>query len=138
MSDVNIYKKALQLGLRFPSQKGLLTLEDLFHLPLTSRSGFDLDTVAKTINAQLKEEAEESFVETKTNPRKAALEVALDVIKDIILTKQEDTKKASKALANRTEKARLLEVLHGKKDEALQQLTPEEIQAKIDALDVDE
>lgn len=138
MSDMNIYKKALQQNMRFPSVKGQLTLEDLFHLPLQSRSGFDLDNVAKTINLALKEEAEESFVETTSNPRKAALALALDVVKDVIVTKQEDAKKAAKAQANRTEKARLLEVLHGKKDEALQQLTPEEIQAKIDALDADE
>lgn len=138
MSDVNIYKQALLQGLRFPSIKGLLTIEDLFQLPLTSRNGFDLDTVAKAVNHELKEEAEGSFVETKTNPRKQYLELALEIVKDVISTKLDQAKAATKRKANASEKARLTEILHGKKDEALQQLTPEQIQAKIDALDADE
>lgn len=137
MSEVNIYKQALQACIRFPSQKGQLTVEDLFVLPLQSRSGFDLDNVAKSVNALLKEEAEESFVETTTNPRKAMLQLALDVVKDVIGTKQEQAKKAAKQKANATEKARLLEVLHGKKDLELQVLTPDEIQARIDAIDAE-
>jgi len=137
MSDINIYKQASILALRFPSLKGGLTVEQLWELPLTSRTGFDLDNTAKAVNAELKLEAEESFVETSTNPAKARLELMLEILKDVISTKQEQAKAAVKAKANREEKARLLEVLHGKKDEALQALTPAEIQARIDALDAE-
>lgn len=138
MSDVNIYKQVAQLGLRFPSARGLLTVEQLFQLPLTSRTGLDLDSIAKTINAELRLQSEESFVETsKANAEAKTLQLALDIVKDVISTKQDEAKAAAKAKANREEKARLLEVLHGKKDEALQALTPAEIQARIDALDAE-
>lgn len=135
MTDVNIYKAACRQALRFPSTKGTLATEDLWELPLTSRTGFDLDTIAKAVNQALKEEAEESFVETSTNPRKTQLELMLELLKDIIGTKQEEARKATLQKANATEKARLLEVLHGKKDAELQALTPAEIQARIDAID---
>jgi hypothetical protein len=137
MSEVNIYKAATQQALRFPSQKGGLTVEQLWELPLTSRSGFDLDTTAKAVNMLLKDEAEESFVEKSTNPAKAKLELMLEIVKDVIGTKQEQAKAAAKRKANADEKARLTEVLHGKKDAALQALTPDEIQARIDALDAE-
>lgn len=137
MSEVNIYKEASRLGLRYPSIKGTLTVEQLWELPLTSRNGFDLDEIAKCVNHALKEEAEESFVEKSTNPTKARYELMLEIVKDIISTKQEDAKAAAKRKANQVEKARLLEVLHGKKDAELQALTPGEIQARIDALDAE-
>lgn len=137
MSEVNIYKEASISALRFPSIKGSLSVEQLWEMPLTSRTGFDLDNVAKTVNAALKEEAEESFVEKSTNPRKVQLQLMLDILKDVISTKQDFAKKASKQKANATEKARLLEVLHGKKDQELQALTPAEIQARIDAIDAE-
>jgi hypothetical protein len=137
MSEVNIYKEASRQGLRFPSIKGTLTTEQLWDMTLTSRTGFDLDTVAKTVNAALKEEAEESFVEKSTNPRKVQLQLMLDILKDVIETKQDLAKAAAKQKANATEKARLLEVLHGKKDQELQALTPAEIQARIDAIDAE-
>lgn len=137
MSEVNIYKEAAQLCLLFPSIRGSLSVTDLFELPLTSRNGFDLDNVAKSVNLALKEEAEESFVEKSTNPTKARLQLMLDIVKDVIETKQEQAKKATRLKANQSEKARLLEVLHGKKDQELQALTPAEIQARIDALDAE-
>lgn len=137
MSEVNIYKAASQAALRFPSIKGSLSTEDLWQLPLTSRSGFDLDTTAKSVNAMLKDEKEESFVEKSTNPQRVQLQLMLDILIDIIGTKQEQATKAAQRKVNQSEKARLLEVLHGKKDEALQALTPEEIQARIDALDTE-
>lgn len=138
MSDVNIYKAATQQALRFPSLKGPLTTEQLWELPLTSRTGFDLDNTAKAVNQALKEEAEESFVEKSTNPTKVRLQLMLDILKDVIETKQEQAKAAARRKANADEKARLVEVLHGKKDAALQALTPDEIQARIDALDADQ
>lgn len=138
MSEINIYKTAAQIDLTFPSNRGQLTVSQLFKLPLTSRVGFDLDTVAKTVNALLKEQTEESFVDSaKSNAQAKALQLALDVVKDVISTKQTEANLAAKRKANADEKARLLEVLHGKKDAELQALTPAEIEARIAALDAD-
>lgn len=138
MTEVNIYKQAAQQSLTFPSNRGLLTVEQLFKLPLTSKTGFDLDNVAKTVNALLKEQTEESFVEaSKTNAQAKTLQLALDIVKDVISTKQDEANRAAKRKANADEKARLLEVLHGKKDAELQALTPAEIEARIAALDAD-
>ena len=64
------FEKASRIRLRFDTPQGSLTVEDLWQLPLTSRTGrANLDDIAKSLNRQLKETAEESFVvkNNKTN-----------------------------------------------------------------------
>lgn len=134
MSD--IYKFAAQNGLRFASKKGELTVEQLFDLPLKSQTGFDLDTVAKGINAQLKGVTEESFVENATaDPRKQALSIALDIIKDVIATKQAENRAALDRANRQAEKNKLRDLIASKKNEKLNQESIEELQKKLEALD---
>jgi len=131
-----MYKFAAQNRLRFESIRGELTAEQLFDLPLKSNSGFDLDTIARGVNAELKAMAEESFVETTTaNPRKKALEVSLEIVKDVIKTKQ-DANAARLSRAKRIEERRkILDALAAKKDQALTAASVDELEKKLAELD---
>lgn len=131
----DIYKYAAQNTLRFGSVRGDLTVEQLFDLPLTSRSGFDLDTVAKGVNADLKECGEESFVSTAPNPRRRPLEIALELVKDVIKTKQEAAAAALARQHKAEERRKILDALTTKKDQALTAASVEELEAKLAALD---
>ena len=53
MSDINIFEQASRAKLRFDSVKGQLVTEQLWDLPLQSKTNFDLDTVAKGISGAL-------------------------------------------------------------------------------------
>ena len=64
--------------------KGQLTTEQLWDLPLQARSSLDLNTVAVEVNRELKGLAEESFVETRSNPRRGELEIMLEIVKFVI------------------------------------------------------
>jgi len=128
------FKKAARLKLRFPSIKGYLSVEQLYDLPLTSKAGFDLDSVAKTINASLRVASEDSFVNTKPNLEKDLNQLCLDIVKEVIADKLAENEANAKAVANRHEREKLLEVLQGKKDAALTNLSEEELEAKIRAL----
>lgn len=130
----NIFKEALVAKLRFASVKGSITTEQLFDLPLTSRNGFDLDSVAKAVNFELKQLAEESFVATTHSPEKAMTELALDVVKEIIADKLEAAARAAAAASKNVEKQKLLAILAKKTDEQLEGLSVEELQARIAAL----
>ena len=89
MSD--IYKYAAKNGIRFPSSRGNLMAEQLFAMPLKAANGFDLQTVDRTSDNELKTMGQTDFVgDGETNPRKKELEVSLDIVKDIIGTKKED------------------------------------------------
>ena len=132
----DIYKFAAMTKLRFPSSRGELTVEQLFQLPLKSQSGFDLDTVARGINTQLKGMTEESFVEdVSADPRKTALTVSLEIVKDVIATKQAENRAAAAKVARAAERKKLLDVLAAKKDEKLSQASIEELEKKLAELD---
>ena len=131
-----MYKFAAQTKLRFPSTKGDLCVEHLFELPLKAASGFDLDTVARTIHSELEGLGEVSFVEDNTNnPRKKALETSLEIVKDVIATKVAEnaarTNKAQKAAL----RLKLNDAIAAKKDEALSQASIEDLQKQLAALD---
>lgn len=129
-----MFEKATRLKLRFDSPRGDLTTEQLWDLPLQSKSGFDLDTVAKAVNSELKSISEESFVETKTNPRKGELELKLEIVKHIIKVKQDENLAAVSAATKREERKRLESILATKQASALEQLSVEEIQKRLDEL----
>ncbi len=132
---MDLYKYAAQNGLRFPSRKGDLTAEQLFQLPLKSATGVDLDTVARTINTSLKGVSEESFVEdTSSDPKKTALAVALDIVKDVIRTKQEANKAAAERTAKNAQLQKVLDVLAQRKDQKLTQASDAELEAMLKEL----
>lgn len=59
---MNIFEIAAIQKFRFPTIKGEVTTEALWDMPLVSKNGFDLDDVAKTVNAALKSVTEESLL----------------------------------------------------------------------------
>lgn len=134
--SADIYKYAAQKKLRFPSVRGDLTVEQLFELPLKATNGFDLDSVARNINGALKGVTEESFVEdATTDPRKAGLTIALDVVKDVIKTRQEENAAARNKANKAIERKKLLDAIAAKKDQALTAASLEDLEKKLAALD---
>lgn len=132
----DIYKFVTKNSTRFPSKRGDLTAEQLFELPLKSQTGFDLDTVARTINNQLKGVSEESFVEdTSADPRKQALAVALAVVKDVIATKQAENRAAMMKSQRVAERKKILDAIAAKKDQALTTASMEDLEKQLAALD---
>lgn len=131
-----MYKFAAQNKLRFPSNRGDLTVEQLFDLPLLQANGFDLNSVAIMISRQLKVTGEESFVkDTIDNPQRKALEVSLDIVKDIIKTKQEENAARLNRVSKMAERRKILDAMSAKQDQALSVASLEELQKKLDALD---
>lgn len=131
----NLFLQATREKFRFESSKGDLSVEQLWDLPLTSRTGFDLDTIAKAVNANLKSSNEESFVNVSNNPAVSRLQAQLEVVKAIIEVKLAQAEAAKKRAEKAAERQRLMEVLHSKKDQELQGLSVEEIERRLSQLD---
>lgn len=134
MENQNIFELASKAKLRFTTMRGEMSTEVLWDLPLQSKSGFDLDSTAKDVNARLKAVTDESFVNTKANPAKAELELKLEIVKHIIAVKQAENADRLAAAERAAKKTKLIEVLSRKQDAALEQLSPEEIQKQIEEL----
>ena len=132
---MNIFEQATRRAIRFESAKGDLSVEQLWDLPLQSRNQFDLDTVAKTVNRQLNDVTEESFVSVRENPAKETLSLKLELVKHIIISvKLQEAEEARNRANKASEKEKLLRLLDEKQNEALRALTPEEIQERLKAL----
>jgi hypothetical protein len=132
---MNIFETATRKQFRFPSSKGDLTTDQLWTLTLASHSGFDLNSVAVSVNNALKAVTEESFVNIKPNPGKTDLEAKLEVVKYIISVKQEEQASARSAADKAAKREKLVQALANKEDEALTNLSPDEIRAKLAELD---
>lgn len=131
----NIFEHASRVKTRFPSNRGDLTTEQLWDLPLQSKSGFDLDSVAKAVNSQLKAVTEESFVSTGTNPAKSKLEHMLETVKHVIAVRLRENAEAATKAARAAERQKLVDALSDKQDAAIKDMTPDQIKARIEELD---
>lgn len=124
-----MYKKALRTKLRFSTTKGKLTTEDLFDLSLT-----DLNNLAIALDKKLSETPRKSFISDIT-PDTQEDELRFNIVKDVITLKLAERNAAQNAKAKAAEKAQLLEILHRKKNEALENLSVAEIEAKLASLE---
>lgn len=127
----NIFEQASATKLRFASDRGDLTTEQLWDLPLQSKTQFDLDSLAKSVNAQLKAVAEESFVSTNSNPASARLTLQLEILKHIIAVKLNNAAAVKERATRSAEREKLVSILADKQDEQLKSLTPEELAKRI-------
>ncbi|WP_192246171.1 hypothetical protein [Mesorhizobium silamurunense] len=138
---MDIFEIAARRKFRFPSAKGELTVEQLWDLPLVAGSPItrdvkvDLDTVARSINAELKGVTEESFVNINPDPRKGEFTAKLDIVKHIISAKQAEAA-AAKTAAERAEKRRkLVDAIASKDDEALTKASKEDLLKQLEEMD---
>lgn len=132
MSD--IFATASRKKFRFASERGDLTTEQLWDLPLTSKNGFNLNAVAIAVHNELKDLAEESFVEVSSNPRRRELEDMLEVVKRIIAVKQDEAKAATERVAKQALKRKLQEAIEAKEGEALLGASLDDLKAQLAAL----
>lgn len=135
MSEVNLFLLASRKKLRFPSDRGDLTTEQLWDIPLTSRSGFSVNNIAIAVNNELKSLEEESFVETSRNPRRDDLRAMLDILKTVIAVRQEEGKKRSEAAERASMREQIREAIEAKRREGLASSSLEELQARLAALE---
>ena len=131
---MSLFEKATRHQFRFSSVRGELLTENLWQLPLTSKNGMDLDTIAKAVNADLMKVSEESFVQ-KTSPQKAVLEDKLAVLKRIIDVKQQEAKEAEERTTKNQQKQRLLAALERKQETDLENLSTEELAERLAKLE---
>lgn len=123
-----MYKKAIRAKLRFPSNKGLLTTEDLWDLSLQ-----ELNAIAKRFNRELKQSEEEDFLKD-SSVEDIKTKLSFDIVLDILNTKKEEDKARRDASKKKAEKEKILAVLEKKQEESLENLSEEELKAKLSEL----
>ena len=127
------FETASRLALRFNTPKGNLSVEDLWDLPLTSTSGASLNTIAKSLNKQIKETDDPDFVAPSTKADDI-LQLKFEIVKHIISVRLAENEAAANARAKKEQKQKLLEILDRKKNAQLENQSVEELEAALATL----
>ncbi len=133
MEKSALFEVASRKKYRFATVRGPVSVEDLWDMPLLSNDGFNLDAVAKKLDAQIESSGEKSFVKAKSEAD-ADLNNMFEIVKYVIEILLAEKNEAENAAVKKAEKARLLGILARKKDEELEGLSVEDLEAKIAAL----
>jgi hypothetical protein len=125
----NVFLTAARNKFRFDTNKGSLSTEQLWDLPLqsTSATAVTLDGIAQNLNRQVKALAEESFVTPRTASPKDELAQKLEVVKAIIAVKLEERTAAEQARERAQKKVQLTELLARKNEQKLESLSEEDL-----------
>jgi|SRR6478609_7566902 len=138
METSAMFEQASRLKIRFDSPRGLLTIEDLWDLPLESPTGnrVNLDSIAVDLHRQTRSTADVvSFVSpAKQDTGKDVLTLKFEIVKHIIGVRVAERNELKAASDRKEKKARLLELIARKEDETLAGKSIEDLRAMVESL----
>lgn len=133
MSDntTTAFFTASKKKLRFHTNRGQLSVEDLWDLTLKS-----LDELAVSIDSTVGKSRKTflSAPDTRTTAAQAEDELRLEILKAVITAKQDENTAKREAADKAARKAFLKNLLEKKKIDALESLSAEEIEKELAAL----
>lgn len=131
---MNVFEVAAKDKYRFETERGMLMVEDLFTLPIKSERGkLDLYTIASQLAEGLGKNDNELLSGIFSDEVKvdSVTKTKFDIVQRVVEIKRAENKERLDMAGNKAQKERLLEILAKKKDSSLEQLTEEEILAKL-------
>ena len=124
----NMFEVATRTKMRFPF-KGMISVEDLWDLSVQN-----LDKVFKALNSQRKEAQEESLLNVKSSEDEV-LDTQIAIVKYIVNVKLEERAAMVKAAENKEKKQKIMALMAKKDDEAMGNMSKEELQKLLDELE---
>lgn len=126
-----LFEMASQFKFRYP-YKGMITTEDLWDLTPSQ-----LDTVYKTLNKELNVTQEDGLIITRSadeGVKANELRNKLEIVKYIFNSKQQAAELNRIAAENAAKKQYIMEILAQKKDDALRNMSEEELTQMLNNL----
>lgn len=122
---MELFARATKEQLRFTSEKGNLSVEQVWTLPLTGKS-VSLQSVANTVLEEIAATHDNSFIKT-TNTGGSKNKLRMDILCFIRDTKLDEAKARTESAANRQLKIKLLKAKDRKDDESIDNMSKEEL-----------
>ena len=120
MTNNELFINATRNNYQFPF-RGMINVIDLWDLSLTN-----LDSVFKTLNAEVKKSEEESLLNTKSKEDEE-ISNKIEIVKYIVDVKLDEKKKREDAKKNAEMRQRLLEIKAKRQDAALENMSDEDL-----------
>lgn len=124
-----MFEKASRLKLRFNTPQGALSVEDLWDLPLKSLRLANLDDIAISLDARLKDTSV-SFVGDES-PANAELRLAFDIVKHVISVRKAEESEKKEAAKKRLQKQSLLKLIAEKEEDSLKEKSVEDLRKMV-------
>lgn len=133
---MNNFESASRLKLRFDTPQGVVCVEDLWVLPLTTanETKASLDSIARALHKELKSAEDTISFVTAAKAVETTTQLKFDLVKHIIDVRLAENEVKTTQRENALKKQKLLEILARKQDAALEGASLEELKAQIDAL----
>ncbi len=124
---MEMYKKAAFVGLRMPTTKGLLSVEQF-----TSLSFKDMVASIRALNETMKKTNDSDLEFLDDNSTEDPLvKLSFDIMKDIYTTKKEEAEKLRDAASIRQQNAKIMELIERRKNMDLESKSLEELEALL-------
>ena len=123
-----MFETAIRNKMRFHF-KGLISVEDLWDLNVR-----DLDTIFKTLNANVKRSQEESLLAIKSKEDET-LSIQIEIVKHIVAVKLAEADAAVQNRERSEKKQKIMELISAKQDAELLDKSVDELQAMLNELD---
>lgn len=124
---MEMYKKAAFVGLRMPTTKGLLSVEQF-----TSLSFKDMVASIRALNETMKKTNDSDLDFLDDNSTEDPLvKLSFDIMKDIYTTKKEEAEKLRDAASIRQQNAKIMELIERKKNMDLESKSLAELEALL-------
>ena len=128
MTNNELFINATRNNYQFPF-RGMINVIDLWDLSLTN-----LDSVFKTLNAEVKKSEEESLLNTKSKEDEE-ISNKIENVKYIFSVKLDEKKKREDAKKNAEMRQRLLEIKAKRQDAALENMSDEDLDKALAELE---
>ena len=132
---MNIFEQATRDKIRYHSPNGLIGVEDLWDLPLTSLNSkrANLDDIARDLDFKLKSTTSISFV-SDVSEVDEQVKLAFDVVIHVINTKVAEAKAAKSAADVREKKQKIMAIIERKQEESLSAASIDDLQQMLASL----
>lgn len=130
---MEIFKKASKKKLRFNTNRGVLSVEQLWDLPkdeirqLVIKSREAVKKSSGEVN-----DSELSFLDAPVKVKATDDELRFEILKDIYITKKSAEEKAQKKAEARANNKKILELIARKQDEALEKKSIKDLEKMLE------
>lgn len=130
-----MFEKATRMKLRFATPAGNITVEDVWDLPLTSKSTkkANLNDLAKALYKELKADDEMDFVTRRVKPNEE-LSLKFQITKHIIEVRLAENEAKENEKKAKEKKAMIMQIIADKETETLKGKSLEDLRALLDSL----
>ena len=136
---MEIFKKASKKKLRFFTNRGVLSVEQLWDLSKDEIRQLVIKAreAAKKSSGEVTD-SELSFLDSPAKIKATDDELRFEILKDIYLTKKSAEEKAQKKAEVKASNKKLLELIARKQDEALEKKSIKELEKMLESEDLEE